>query len=118
VQRRLARGSFAPLLATGPRAAAVIDAVALRLDLLDWCEHLSGGEGRLYWISTRPSRLLCAFCWQAAQVIGQPRCGFCDASADDPARDVMIVAKVAAELALHFYLCAECVQLDRSDAGR
>jgi len=70
----------------GPRAQTVVDAVALRLALLEGCEHLQGDVDLTYWIATRPSRLLCAFCWQAAQVMGEPRCRFCDAPAGRGAR--------------------------------
>jgi len=83
----------------------VIDAVTLRLGLLEGCEHLSGDEDLVYWIATRPSMGICAFCWEAEQVTGEPRYGFCDAPADDPDQDMMYVAKVADELAVHISTC-------------
>ena len=57
--------------------------------------------------------LLCDFCYQAAQVpAGDIRCAACGQPAGDPGRDAVVVARVAAWLGAHFYLCSLRAELD------
>lgn len=70
----------------GPRTKAMINAVALRERLLEKCEHLSGDEDFVFWISTQPARELRGACWQAAQQADEPYCAFCNGPADEPVR--------------------------------
>jgi hypothetical protein len=57
--------------------------------------------------------LLCDFCYQAAQVLARDiRCAACPQPAGDPGTDAVVVARVAARLGAHFYLCSLCAELD------
>jgi hypothetical protein len=101
----------------GPRAKTVLDTVTLREHLLEKCEHLSGDEDLVFWISTRPSRGLCGACWEAAQAADEQYCAFCDGPANDPAWDTAIGTKATNKLGVLFFLCSHCVDLDRADGG-
>jgi hypothetical protein len=101
----------------GPRAKVVMDTARLRERLLEKCEHLSGDEGFVFWVSTRPSRELCGACWQAAQEADERYCAFCDGPANDPSRDGMVATKATDRLGVVFYLCSHCADRDRADGG-
>jgi hypothetical protein len=101
----------------GPRAKTVIETARLRERLLEKCEHLSGDEDFVLWISTRPSRELCGTCWEAAQEADERYCAFCDGPADDPVRDGMVGTKATDRLGVLFYLCSHCADRDRADRG-
>ena len=71
------------------------------------------------WIATRPDRLLCGFCYQAAQVLaGDVRCASCGQQAGNPDQDAIVVLKVNHWLGAHFYLCKSCTDLDLRSARR
>jgi hypothetical protein len=53
----------------GPTGQAVVDGLLARVPGLEFCEH--DPDGFAMWIATRPSRLLCGFCYQAAQVLAE-----------------------------------------------
>ncbi len=60
-----------------------------------------------------PGRLLCKFCYQAAQVLaGNVPCTACGQPAGDPDQDAIVVVKVTNWLGAHFYLCPSCTDLD------
>ena len=101
----------------GPRAKTVIDTPTLRAGLLEKCEHLSSDGDFGWWISARPSRLLCGSCSEASQRADERRCAFCDGPADDPRRDTMVGMTVTNELGVYFYLCSHCVSLDHAAGG-
>jgi hypothetical protein len=57
------------------------------------------------WIATRPGRLLCKFCYQAAQVLAaNVLCTACGQPAGGPDQDAIVVVKVTNWLGAHFYL--------------
>lgn len=78
---------------------------------LEPCEHGCGDFA--FWIATRPRRLLCEFCYGAAQVLaGDIRCAARGQPAGDPGTDAVVVVRVAPWLGAHFYLCGGCADLD------
>jgi hypothetical protein len=82
----------------GPRGQAVVDGLLARVPGLEFCEHDS--DGFAMWIATRPGRLLCGFCYQAAQVLAENVvCAACGQPAGDPVlRDVDLEDGRAADL--------------------
>jgi hypothetical protein len=95
----------------GPHGQAVVDQLLARVAELEFCEHASGDFA--FWISARPGMLLCEFCYQAAQILaGDIRCAACRRPAGDPGKDVVVVARVAAWLGAHLYLCSPCAEMD------
>ena len=111
------RGKRQSLPAMGPRGQAVADGLLARVPGLEFCEHDS--DGFAMWIATRPGRLLCGFCYQAAQVLAENVvCAACGQPAGDPDKDAMVVVKVTDWLGAHFYLCQSCTDLDMRLAGR
>jgi len=57
--------------------------------------------------------LLCQFCYQAAQILGEDiTCAACGHLAGDPDTDAIVVVKLADWLGAHFYLCQSCIRLD------
>jgi hypothetical protein len=70
------------------------------------------------WISTRPDRLLCGFCYQAAQVLAENiMCHAYGRQTGDPDRDAIVVLRVTGWLGAHFYLCKSCTDRDLRFAG-
>lgn len=99
------------LPAMGPKGQAVVDGLLARVPGLEFCEHDPGGFAM--WIATRPGRLLCKFCYQAAQVLAENvTCAACGQPAGDPGKDAIVVVKVTDWLGAHFYPCTSCTNLD------
>ena len=106
-----------PLPETGPLGQAVIARLLARVSELEFCEH--GPADFVFWTATRPTMLVCDFCFQAAQVLAEDiRCTACGQPAGDPTQDAVVVARVAPWLGAHFYLCALCTDLDLRDTRR
>lgn len=98
----------------GPRSQAVIEQLFGRFTELDYCGH-ARGDFFVFWIATRPGMLLCDSCYSAAQDIaltGETSCTICGRPAWDPDQDSMVVAKLDYWLAVHFYVCSACAELD------
>lgn len=104
----------------GPRGLAVVDELLRGLDALALCEHLTGSDAERYWIALDPARVLCEFCWGAAQVLApaaEITCGFCGWPVAGPGgQDAVLLARLTPGLAAHFWLCRICAGADR--AGR
>src|SRR5215467_2868057 len=70
----------------GRQAQGVVDALLARVSELQLCEHEQ--DGFSIWIATRPGMLLCQFCYQAAQILGEDiTCAACGHPAGDPDAD-------------------------------
>jgi len=110
-------GSRGALPEVGPRGQAVLDQLLARVTELEFCEHGCGDFA--FWIATRPGRLLCEFCYEAAQVLsGDIRCAACRRPAGNPGTDTVVVARVAPWLGAHFYLCAWCAETHLRRTGQ
>jgi hypothetical protein len=98
------------------RGQTVMDEVLQDLDVLERCEHLARRACMRYWIALDPDRLVCEFCWGAAQVLASSaslRCEFCGWPVTDPeGADAVVVARLAPDLAVHFWLCGACADAD------
>ena len=100
-----------PVPAIGPRAQGVVNALLARVSELQFCEHEQ--DGFSMWIATRPDMLLCKFCYQAAQVLGEDIiCAACGHPVGDPDTDAIVVVKLADWLGAHLCLCQPCTRLD------
>jgi hypothetical protein len=75
--------------AMGPQGQAVVDRLLAHVTELEFCEH--DAEGFAMWIATRPGRLLCGFCYQAAQLLAGGRGRM---SVPDVADLIVIAARV------------------------
>jgi hypothetical protein len=100
----------------GPRGQAVAGRLLARVTKLEFCEH--DLDGFAMWITTRPDRLLCGFCYQAAHVLADNiRCAACGQQAGNPDQDAIVVLKVNNWLGAHFYMCKSCTDLDLCVTG-
>jgi hypothetical protein len=105
------KGDRRSVPAMGTRAQAVIDALVMQVNELEFCEH--DPEDFSMWIATRPGMLLCKFCYQAAQVLADSIvCAACGQPAGNPDTDAIVVAKVTDWFGAHFYMCHSCTDLD------
>jgi hypothetical protein len=101
----------------GPPGQTVIDRLLARVSELEFCAH--GPADFAFWTATRPKKLACDFCFEAAQVLAEDiRCTACGQPAGDPTQDAVVVARVAPWVGAHFYLCALCAELDPRDTRR
>jgi len=101
-----------PVPAIGLRAQGVVDALLSRVSELQFCEHEQVGFSM--WIATRPGMLLCLFCFQVTQVLGEDIiCAACGHPAGDPDTGAIVVVKLADRLGTRFCLCKSCTRLDR-----
>jgi hypothetical protein len=101
----------------GPLGQAVINRLLARVSEFEFCEH--GPADFAFWTATRPGMLLWEFCYQAAQVLAEDiQCAACGQPAGDPTQDAVVVARVAAWLGAHFYLCAFCAELNLRHSRR
>jgi hypothetical protein len=95
----------------GARGQAVIDQLLATVRGLEPCEH--DKDGFALWISLRPGRLLCGFCYQSAQVLAEDiSCAACASPAGDPELDAVVIAKISDELGAHIYMCGTCADAD------